>query len=339
VLVFFFSLIVLQGTMYLVDRKIWIRLINVLFLVYHMSVYFIFFTTKDLFSGNHQLWIDFSFTYVYLGTTVLLLFLIVLFQSLYRISLSHLNRIYIPATLLGALGLLFTSGDIFAQIIIQAIIIIIGFIALIYMLYLLNRIKPNPFLIRVIIIEIVLFSITILWGTMGGILELGFRPPDGLPLFLSIIYIFLAFLYEAMLAKKQRDRVNLLYRKLKSTGITAKKAEPQITSTSEEKLETVLNFIKQNYTSDLSREGLAAAVDMNTSYFSTLFNTYTGKKINEYIHSLRIKDAIILLESSDDKIIEIAFSVGFESLATFNRAFKHETGSTPTEYKRSIELC
>jgi len=337
VLVFFFSLIVLQGTMYMVDRKIWIRLINVFFLLYHMSVYFIFFTTKDLFSGNHQLWVDFSFTYIYLGTTVLILFLTVLFQSLYRIILSQLNRLYIPGVIVGAIALVCTSGDIFIQIIIHATILVFGFIALIYMLYLLNRIKPNPFLIRVIIIELALFSLTILWGTLGGIFELGIRPPDSIPLFLSIIYIFLAFLYEAILAKRQRDRIKRLYNELKKNSeSTIVKAEPQITSTSEEKLETVLEFIRQNYTSDLSREGLAAAVDMNTSYFSTLFNTYTGKKINEYIHSLRIKDAIELLNKSDDKIIDIAFSVGFESLATFNRAFKHETGSTPTKYRKNL---
>ncbi|HQL83140.1 MAG TPA: helix-turn-helix transcriptional regulator, partial [Spirochaetota bacterium] len=59
----------------------------------------------------------------------------------------------------------------------------------------------------------------------------------------------------------------------------------------------------------------------------------TGYKINDYINKLRIEDAAAKLAERDGKIIEIAFSVGFESLTTFNRVFKSVVGKTPTEYR------
>ncbi len=338
VLIILFSLLIVQVIMYIVDRKIKTRLLYAFFLLYLISIFTAFFTTDNLFSGNTQLWTNVTFTYVYLGVPVLIIFLTILLQSLYRIYLSQFNRIFIPVVICAACVIILTTGQILIQIILQAITLFFGFIVLGYMVFILNRIKPNPFLIRVIIIEFFLFVFSTLWGTLSVPMELSIQPPDSLTLFLFLIYIFLAVLYEAVLAKRQRKKIDSLYKELKKADEKKfQKSVPLITQTSEEKLETIIEFIKQNYTSDISREGLAAAADMNTSYFSTLFNTYTGKKINEYIHSLRIKDAADLLEKTDDKIIEIAYNVGFDSLATFNRAFKNETGLTPTEIRKKMK--
>jgi two-component system response regulator YesN len=112
-----------------------------------------------------------------------------------------------------------------------------------------------------------------------------------------------------------------------------KEDEPVINDMTREKLEKILGFIKDNYTCDISREGLAAALGMNPNYMSTLFKKYTGLKINDYINKLRIEAAAQQLSGSETKIIEIAYSVGFESLTTFNRVFKAVMGKTPTEYR------
>jgi len=125
---------------------------------------------------------------------------------------------------------------------------------------------------------------------------------------------------------KKNDEINHLYDRLKDD-------EPVINETTQEKLDKVVQFIKENYTSDLSREGLAAAVGLNPNYMSTLFKKYTGYKINDYINKLRIDEAAAKLSKKDEKIIEIAFAVGFESLTTFNRVFKSVVGKTPTEYR------
>jgi len=83
------------------------------------------------------------------------------------------------------------------------------------------------------------------------------------------------------------------------------------------------------------QEGLAAAVDMNPSYMGTQFKLYNGITISEYINNRRIEEAITLLQQGKMKIIDIAFSVGFENIVSFNRVFKRITGKTPSEYRKN----
>jgi transcriptional regulator GlxA family with amidase domain len=126
-------------------------------------------------------------------------------------------------------------------------------------------------------------------------------------------------------------KMELLYNTIKKPE--KKDKDPIITDNTEGKLNSVIDFINMNYTQDISREGLAGAIDISTDYMSRLFRTYTGKKINEYINELRIQEAMKKLQAKNIKIIDIALSVGFESLSTFNRAFKNVTGVTPSEYR------
>ncbi len=107
-----------------------------------------------------------------------------------------------------------------------------------------------------------------------------------------------------------------------------------ITSQTEEKIKQAIAYIEVNYTEDISRENLAASLDISPNHLGKFFKVHTGKKINEYINELRISDAARKLrEQKNENIINIAFSVGFESLSTFNRAFLKVMGVTPTEYK------
>lgn len=107
-----------------------------------------------------------------------------------------------------------------------------------------------------------------------------------------------------------------------------------ITAQTEEKIKQAAEYLKNNYLRDISREGLAASLDISPNHLGKFFKIYTGKKINEYISELRIRDAAKRLkESQNENVINIAFSVGFESLSTFNRAFLKIMGTTPSEYK------
>ena len=101
----------------------------------------------------------------------------------------------------------------------------------------------------------------------------------------------------------------------------------------EEKIESILVFIRENYREDISREGLASSVDMSPDYLSRVFNKYTGKRINDYINELRIEDASQRLAEGIEKIADIAFTVGFESLSTFSRSFQKIKKVSPGEYR------
>ena len=99
------------------------------------------------------------------------------------------------------------------------------------------------------------------------------------------------------------------------------------------RLDRVIAFLEENYTSDISREGLAAVIGVNPDHLSRIFNAHTGMRINEYINELRIKETGRLLLESDLQIIDIAYRVGFESLSTFNRAFQKRRGMSPRDFR------
>ncbi len=126
----------------------------------------------------------------------------------------------------------------------------------------------------------------------------------------------------------------LLNDRLTQTEGQKKTPSLSITSRTEEKIKKVKEYIEENYTSDLSREGLAASVEVHPDNLGKLFKTCTNQKLGDYIYELRIRDAAKKLVETDDNIIDIAFSVGFESLRTFNRIFPKFMGTTPEKYRR-----
>lgn len=271
-------------------------------------------------------------------------------QSLYRIYLTAFNRVIIPV-LTGLVLLIQILNHKFYPFMIINLVVALAFIViasssvfLIYRLNLIHRLNqknPDRFLRNMVITGVAVFGLIIILEIFAHVSG-GFHPG-----FISIfVPPLLIMLYQTIVSRESRKRrveMEILYNRLKKRSAGSEQNETDmlntgispLTDASERKLKKVIEFIEENYISDLSREGLAAAVDMHPNYMGKLFKTYTGKTINEYINHLRIKDAINKLESADSRIIDIAFSLGFESIVTFNRVFKKETGKTPSEYKKS----
>ncbi len=65
-----------------------------------------------------------------------------------------------------------------------------------------------------------------------------------------------------------------------------------------------------------------------------IFKEVYGVSPKVYVDSLRLQEAQRLLLETDNRIIDIAYSVGFKSLATFNRFFKETIGLSPLQYRK-----
>lgn len=117
--------------------------------------------------------------------------------------------------------------------------------------------------------------------------------------------------------------------KLKRKG---RKNEPLSPGT-EKKIQKAVIYLNENYTSDISREGLAAWLDISPDHLGKAFKVYTGRRITDYINELRIKKASVILIESEDTILTIAYAVGFESLRTFNRVFTRIMKTTPSAFR------
>jgi AraC-like DNA-binding protein len=73
---------------------------------------------------------------------------------------------------------------------------------------------------------------------------------------------------------------------------------------------------------------------MSPDHLGRMFKKQTGRKIGAYFSRIRIEAAALKLLQSDDKIIDIAFEVGFGSLRTFNKKFFEVMGCTPSDYRK-----
>lgn len=70
-----------------------------------------------------------------------------------------------------------------------------------------------------------------------------------------------------------------------------------------------------------------------------LINTELGyRNFNDFLNYYRVKEAQDILRKKENKeltVLEIAYSLGYNSISPFNTAFKSITGKTPTEYRKS----
>lgn len=132
-----------------------------------------------------------------------------------------------------------------------------------------------------------------------------------------------------------RKRFLRLYHEVEDLKIK-KSQKPSISDELKEKLDKTIAFLNENYTYDISREGIAESVGINQDYLGKVFKEYTGMRIHEYINVLRIWRASEMLQEQDQSVADIAYAVGFESLSTFYRVFQKIMGESPGNYREQF---
>lgn len=81
---------------------------------------------------------------------------------------------------------------------------------------------------------------------------------------------------------------------------------------------------------------VAREVGLTADHFSRVFRRTQGVAFGEYVNACRIARARELLGDSAQRVIEVAYACGFESVSHFNRVFRRAVGSSPTEYRRTV---
>ncbi len=107
-----------------------------------------------------------------------------------------------------------------------------------------------------------------------------------------------------------------------------------ITKPDEEFLKKTIGIIEDNIaSSDLSVEWLARQVGMSHSVLYKKIIALTDLTVVEFIRSVRLKKASILISETDRRISEISRQVGFADSKYFSKCFQNFFGKTPTEFK------
>lgn len=114
----------------------------------------------------------------------------------------------------------------------------------------------------------------------------------------------------------------------------SKSAAPEVTG-SEDRVRKVLASVADRFYEPHSLATVSQVANLSQRHFTSLCRKISGTSFNDYLSSLRIKEAKRLLLDTDMSILVVAFTVGFEELSTFYRVFKRVSGTTPKQFRHS----
>lgn len=103
------------------------------------------------------------------------------------------------------------------------------------------------------------------------------------------------------------------------------------------KISEIIIYINKNYVENLTLDFLSKHFFISTFYLSRTFKKITGLNLNQYVNTIRIKEARKLLLSTGLSITNISEEVGYDSITHFGRVFKSIAGVSPLKYRKTLK--
>ena len=93
--------------------------------------------------------------------------------------------------------------------------------------------------------------------------------------------------------------------------------------------------IEANYNNGITVVDIAKLLNLERSYFSTIFKKSVGIPPQQYLNEYRLNKAAKLLVGSHVSVSEAAYATGYTDIVNFSRMFKKYFGMSPSEYKKA----
>jgi len=104
----------------------------------------------------------------------------------------------------------------------------------------------------------------------------------------------------------------------------------------QEKIRQSMDYIKKNYSRNISVVELAELVSLTQKRFYYIFKKQEGVSPKQYLTEYRMNKSKELLAKENVNISEIASMVGYEDAFNFSRIFKKYTGLAPNHFRERL---
>ena len=101
-------------------------------------------------------------------------------------------------------------------------------------------------------------------------------------------------------------------------------------------MEQATQYFRMHYNKPISIEDYAVSHNMSISWFIQNFRQYANTTPAQYVQSLRLTNAKMLLETTNYNITEIANLVGYENPLYFSRFFRKQCGISPSQFRKQL---
>jgi len=101
----------------------------------------------------------------------------------------------------------------------------------------------------------------------------------------------------------------------------------------EDKIKAAIEFIETYYNQPIKVGDIAYEVKLSAGRFCHLFKERMGVAPIEYLTNMRIEKAKKLLLTTDDKLCNLYYEVGYNGQAYFTRKFKEVVGISPAQFR------
>ncbi len=103
----------------------------------------------------------------------------------------------------------------------------------------------------------------------------------------------------------------------------------------QKKINRSLIYIQNHLGNKLSLNTISEVANLSPYHFHRIFKSYSGENLHDYIKRLRLEKAAFMINHSSRPITEIGLSSGYETPASFSKAFKFRFGIPPRSFRKN----
>lgn len=103
------------------------------------------------------------------------------------------------------------------------------------------------------------------------------------------------------------------------------------------RIQTIYNFIHQNYKQPITLNDAMNLVNLSKSAFCKFIKRKTNKTFSQIVNQIRIQKAVELLIETNKPIMEICYDVGYNDPSYFFKLFQKEMQVSPKQFRLNYE--